>query len=78
MDRMGRERPYSEKTAEEIDAEVMQLIDEAAKRAEEVIATNREYLEKIKDALLEHETLEADAVAEIFKGAKMPESARLY
>ena len=75
---MGRERPYSEKTAEEIDTEVMQLIDEAAKRAEQVITVNREYLEKIKDALLENETLEADAVAEIFKGAKMPESAKLY
>lgn len=78
IDRMGRERPYSEKTAEEIDTEVMQLIDEAAKRAEQVITVNREYLEKIKDALLENETLEADAVAEIFKGAKMPESAKLY
>lgn len=78
MDRITREKPYSEKTAEEIDREVKDLIDEAASRAREIIATNRSYLEKLKDALLEKETLEADEVADLLKDAVMPESAKLY
>lgn len=78
MDRITREKPYSEKTAEEIDREVKDLIDEAANRAREIIATNRSYLEKLKDALLEKETLEADEVADLLKDAVMPESAKLY
>lgn len=78
MDRITREKPYSEKTAEEIDREVKDLIDEAANRAREIITTNRGYLEKLKDALLEKETLEADEVADLLKDAVMPESAKLY
>jgi cell division protease FtsH len=78
MDRIAREKPYSEKTAEEIDREVNELIDEAANRARSVITANREYLNKIKDELLEHETLDADAVKKIFAGAKLPEAAKLY
>lgn len=78
MDRITREKPYSEKTAEEIDREIKALVDEAANRAREVITVNRDYLEKLKNALLEHETLEADEVAEILKGAVLPESAKLY
>lgn len=78
MDRITREKPYSEKTAEEIDREVNQLIEEAANRAREVITANRNYLDKIKDQLLEHETLDAKQVAEIFDGATLPEAAKLY
>jgi cell division protease FtsH len=78
MDRITREKPYSEKTAEEIDREVNELIEEAAKRAKAVISENRQLLNKIKDALLDEETLDGDQVAEIFKGAKMPDSAKLY
>lgn len=78
MDRIAREKPYSEKTAEEIDHEVNQLIEEAARRAREVISANREFLNKIKDALLEHETLDAEQVKAIFKGTKLPDAAKLY
>lgn len=78
MDRIQREKPYSEKTQEEIDTEVAQLLDEAANRARAVITTNRDYLEKLKDALIKEETLEADEVAEILKGATLPEEAKQY
>ena len=78
MDRITREKPYSEKTAEEIDKEVNELIEEAAKRARAVISENRSYLDKIKDALLEEETLDSDRVAKILEGAKLPDSAKLY
>ncbi|MDR0957395.1 MAG: ATP-dependent zinc metalloprotease FtsH [Candidatus Nomurabacteria bacterium] len=78
MDRITREKPYSEKTAEEIDHEINELIEEAANRARIVLTENRKYLDKIKDKLLENETLDAEQVKEIFKGAKLPESAKLY
>jgi cell division protease FtsH len=78
MDRIQREKPYSDKTAEEIDREVNELIEEAAKRARLVITENRHFLAKIKDALLKEETLDANQVTEIFRGAKLPEAAKLY
>ena len=78
MDRITREKPYSDKTAEEIDREVNELIEEAANRARAVISGNRKFLDEIKDALLKDETLDSEKVAEIFKGAKLPDSAKLY
>ena len=54
------------------------MIDEAANRAREVLTANRGLLEKLKDALMEHETLEADEVAELLKDAVLPNSAKLY
>lgn len=78
FDKMMHEREYSEETAKRIDTEVEALIDEAAKRARSVIIANKSYLEKLKNVLIEKETVEADAVAELFKGAKLPKEAALY
>jgi len=78
FDRMVHDRPYSEDRAKEIDNEVEALIVEAAKRAEEVIKSNRSHLEKLKDALLKKETLEAEEVITVLKGSKMPKAATLY
>lgn len=78
FDRMVHQRPYSEDTAKLIDEEVESLISEAGKRAEIVIKANAIYLDKLKDALLEQETLEAAIVIDILKGTKMPKEAKLY
>ena len=72
------EKPYSEKTAELIDAEVKKLSDEAAKRAEEVLRANKTLLDKLAEELLAHETLEEAELAPILKGAKMPATAKLH
>ena len=71
-------KPYSEKTAELIDAEIKKLSDEAAKRAEEVLKANKAILDKLAEELLVHETLEEADLAPILKNAKMPETAKLY
>ena len=71
-------KPYSEKTAELIDAEVKKLSDEAAKRAEEVLRANKEVLDKLAEELLAHETLEEKELEPILKAAKLPESVKLY
>ncbi|MHB8136207.1 MAG: ATP-dependent zinc metalloprotease FtsH [Anaerolineaceae bacterium] len=78
FDRMTHDRPYSDDTAKEIDKEIAALIKEAAGRAELVIESNRSYLDKLTKALLEEETIEEEKVAEILKGAKLPEGAKLY
>jgi len=78
FDKMTHGRPYSEDTARIIDQEVETLVKEAADRAEAIIKTNMSYLEKMKEALLEHETLEEKQVMEIFKGTKLPKTADLH
>jgi len=78
MDRMMHERMYSDNTAKVIDEEVEALISEAADRARAVITANRDKLDVLKDHLLEKETVDADEVAEVLKGAKMPAAAALY
>ncbi len=78
FDRMTHERPYSDDTAREIDAEVSQLIKEAAKRAEAVIKANRPSLDALANALLEEETVEEERVVEILKDATLPKEAKLY
>lgn len=78
FDKITHERPYSDATAEEIDREVEALIKEAAKRAETVLKANRPVLEALKDALLEHETLEEDEAGKIMEAAKLPAEAKLH
>jgi len=78
IERMVHERDYSEDTAKIIDDEVEALITEAADRAREVIKANMSYLKKLKDVLLEKETVEAEDVIKILEGSKMPKTAALY
>ena len=72
------EKPYSEKTAELIDAEVKKLSDEAAVRAEAVLKANKKVLDKLAEELLAHETLEEAELEPILKDAKMPTVAKLH
>ena len=78
MERMMHEKQYSDDTAKVIDNEVEGLITEAANRARQVIKANLKKLEDLKNALLDKETVEAEEVIEILKGATMPKSAALY
>ena len=67
---MARSKDYSEHTAQEIDDEVKRIIDEAFKRAKEIIDDNRDKLEVIANCLLEYETLEGSQVEEIIRTGK--------
>lgn len=71
-------KPYSEKTAEVIDLEVKKLSDEAAKRAEDVLRANKPVLDRLAEALLQHETLEEKDLAPLLKDAKLPATAKLH
>ncbi len=68
---IGRNRGYSEATAQEIDSEVRGLCDGAYQRAKSLIGTNRDKLEIIARALLEFETLDGAQVNDIMKEGRM-------
>ena len=62
---MTRGKDYSERIAEEIDAEVKYIIDEGYNRARTLIETHRDKLEMLAQKLLEFETLDGTQVEEI-------------
>ena len=55
---MHEEKNYSEKTAEAIDSEVSRLIDEAFKRATDILIQRKATLTLLAETLLEKETIE--------------------
>lgn len=67
-------RPYSEKTAEEIDNEVRELTDSAIKRAKQILLDNRENLVTLANWLVEREVLYAEDLEKIY-GERKFESA---
>jgi cell division protease FtsH len=68
---LGRSKDYSEHTAQEIDAEVKRIIDEAYARAKRLIDEHRDKLELIAKALLEFETLDGQQVEDLIRTGKM-------
>jgi len=71
---MGHQRDYSEEIAEKVDGEVRMLIEQAHDEAWQVLNDNRDILDKLAAELLEHETLDHNQIAEIFKDVKrLPE-----
>jgi cell division protease FtsH len=78
IERLVHEREYSDETAKVIDDEVENLITEAANRARAVIKANRVFIDKLKDKLLEKETVDAAEVKKLLDGAHMPKAAALY
>ena len=74
-DMMSRSKDYSEQTAQDIDAEVKRIIDEANNTAKELISANRDKLEIIANALLEYETLDGVQVTEIMKHGQIHPAA---
>ncbi|MFH1789587.1 MAG: ATP-dependent zinc metalloprotease FtsH [bacterium] len=61
------QRDYSDKTAEEIDKEIIRIINEAKEKAGQVVRGHRDKMEKMVKILLEKETIEQDEIGMIFK-----------
>jgi cell division protease FtsH len=66
-----RSQAYSEETARKIDAEVFRIVGEQYARATEIITARRPALDKIAEALLEHETIEGKHVMEILQHGEL-------
>ena len=62
------DKNYSEGYSEVIDSEVRQLLDDAETRAREILMEHKETLHRLKDALLEYETLSGEEVKIIVEG----------
>jgi cell division protease FtsH len=74
---LGREiaqhRDFSEDTAVQIDKEVKRIVGEAYDKAHNLVSSNRETLERIAQALLEREVLDAHEVKLLMEGKPLPE-----
>jgi len=77
---LGREiaqhRDFSEATAVDIDKEVKRIVSSAYDKAKNILNTNREVLERIAQALLEREVLDANEVRMLIEGTPLPEKPR--
>ncbi|WP_242393077.1 ATP-dependent zinc metalloprotease FtsH [Anaeromyxobacter oryzisoli] len=65
---MGSVQTYSEQTARDIDAEVRRIVTEQYERARKVLLENRELLDRVADALIEYETLDAADIDVLMSG----------
>ena len=66
---MSREKNFSEQTAAVVDQEIKRIIDEGEKCAEGIMREYRLGLDKVAEALLEFENIEAPKLKEILEGA---------
>jgi cell division protease FtsH len=67
---MAQSKDYSEATAQQIDAEVRAIIEQAHDEAYRALSTNRKVLDDLARELMERETLQAEDIAAIFKPVK--------
>jgi cell division protease FtsH len=74
---LGREiaqhRDYSEDTAICIDQEVKKIVNSAYARARTILESGRDALERIAQALLDREVLEASEINLLMEGKPLPE-----
>ncbi len=70
----SQSRDYSENVAAEIDKEIRILIDNAYKKAEEILTENRDKLDAAAEYLLEHEKMNGDDFEKLMKGELIVEA----
>jgi len=77
---LGREiaqhRDFSEDTALQIDREVKRIVSTGYEKAKYILNTNKETLDRIAQALLEREVLDANEVKLLMEGKPLPEKPR--
>jgi cell division protease FtsH len=64
----NRHQDYSEATALKIDAEIKRIVTEQYERAQRTLTDNREILNRVAEALLEHEVLDAEQLKALVEG----------
>ena len=69
---IAKEKVYSEKTAELIDAEEKSIIDQCLGRAQKLLKDNQDKLTLVANKLIEREVLEGDEVELILAGKELP------
>ncbi|MFO7031671.1 cell division protein FtsH [Limnospira fusiformis CCALA 023] len=69
------ERDFSEETASAIDEEVRALVDEAYKRARQVLEENRPVLDSLAEMLIEKETVDSEELQELLASSDVKMAA---
>jgi cell division protease FtsH len=64
----NRHQDYSEATALKIDAEIKRIVTEQYERAQRTLTESREILNRVAEALLEHEVLDAEQLKALVEG----------
>ena len=76
---LGREiatdRDFSDTTAATIDEEVRKLVDEAYRRAKEVLVNNKHILDRLASMLIEKETVDAEELQELLANSDVQMAA---
>ncbi|MFP4349996.1 MAG: ATP-dependent zinc metalloprotease FtsH [Thermodesulfobacteriota bacterium] len=67
---MTEPKNFSEDTARMIDEEIRRIINEQDTRTEDLLTANRDKLDLLAEALLEHEVLDAEDIEKILDSAK--------
>ncbi|MGK9368590.1 ATP-dependent zinc metalloprotease FtsH [Melioribacter sp. Ez-97] len=67
-----RHKDYSEKTAQEIDDEIKNIVVTCMNRAEKILSDNIDLLHKLSKELLEREILDGEEIEKIIKGEELP------
>ena len=62
----GFQKPFSEKTAEKIDAQIHQMVEQAYEKAKSILIANREKLDKLAQILVEREVIFREDVENIY------------
>ncbi len=69
----ARHRDYSEQTAMSIDREIHGMVADHYEKAKKIIEDNKDVVERIAEALLERETLDAREIETLIEGRKLPD-----
>ena len=72
----GSRRDFSEKTAEEIDEMIRKIMLEQEERAIEILSENRDKLELLANALIEHELLDKEEIDKILSGVVLEKAKK--
>ncbi len=72
-DYTSTQRNFSTQVAYEIDSEVRKIIDNAHKKAKQIITENKDKVIKIAEYLLEHETITAEEIAKVIGEEEKPQ-----
>ncbi len=73
----GGSKPYSEATAEAVDAEVQRLLEESASEASRLLGAHRRQLEALAAALLDKETLDEAGIRQATGLALVPSDGKV-
>lgn len=70
-------RPYSEKTAEEIDKQVREIVETAYSKAKEILQNQKDNLDRLASILIEREVIFAEDLENIYGKREIPNQQQI-